>query len=286
MGMSKSSASADKKKKIAVVVLFSLMGIVFIYEMFFTKPTPRSNKAAQNASPTPQAQPNVPTAKQPLASGRAPVDEEALFQQRLADTSPLNLAVLTSSTGSAKVSERGNIFANWVPPPEPAPPPPPPPPITLQLIQPQSAIASTPRPLTVAVRGVGFPPDAQIIIEGRPRPTKRVNDTMLSTDLAPQDYSSPRNMTVEVKSQSEPAKLYSNTIPFIVQPPPEPGFKYIGRIGPLGVFEITSSKEVVRAGVGGTVQGVWRIDAISDTAVELTQTQYEIKRRLTLPDKF
>ena len=81
--------------------------------------------------------------------------------------------------------------------------------------------------------------------------------------MAPGDYLSVHNINVEVKSKSDPVKENSNSIPFVVQAPPEPQFIYKGRLGTLnqpqynyGVFEISSTKEVTRAKVGDTITGV------------------------------
>jgi hypothetical protein len=207
------------------------------------------------------------------------------LQQLLSDTTPLHLAVITRQTGSSQVGSRGNIFAYYVPPPAPPPPPPKPPPIDLQFIQPQTAVAGTPKQFTLTVSGKGFPADAQIIIDGRVRETKRVNDTTLSTEIIAADYASPRNLNVEVKSKIDPANFWSKGIPFIVQPAPEPQFKYVGRIGDQAILEMAGTREIVRITRGNTVQGVWMIDAISDAAVELTHTQHQIKKRVQMQDK-
>jgi hypothetical protein len=92
-------------------------------------------------------------------------------------------------------------------------------------------------------------------------------------------------MNVEVKSQTDPDNLWSRPIPFVVQPSPEPQFKYIGRIGDQAVLEMPGSKDNVRMKRGDKVQGVWLIDAISDSALELTHAQYDIKKRLAMIDK-
>jgi hypothetical protein len=141
------------------------------------------------------------------------------------------------------------------------------------------------------VGGNKIPADAQILFDGAPRATKRLSDNQLSTEIAPGDYVSQRNINVGVRSQSDP-KENSNTIPFVVQPGPEPQFIFKGRLGPLGqpqynyaVFELPGGKEFARAKVGDTVTGVWRIDTIAADYVDLTHTQYEIKRRLPLQDK-
>jgi hypothetical protein len=152
-------------------------------------------------------------------------------------------------------------------------------------VQPPSAVAGTPRVITLTISGTKIPADAQLFFDGNPRQTKRVSDTQLSTELQPNEYAYPRSINIDVKSQSDPAHNNSNPIQFVVQPAPEPAFRYIGRLGENGVFELNATKEVKRLRRGDVIQGVWRIDSISDTGVEVTNTQYEIKRRVPMQEK-
>lgn len=204
---------------------------------------------------------------------------------QLADLTPLDFSRAYPS-GSATVSpERGSIFAYYVEPPKPPPPPPPPPPIGLQSVQPAFAVAGTPRNITLTISGNKIPADAQVYLDGGPRPTKRVNDNQLSIELQASEYASARSINIDVKSQSDPANNNSNTIQFTSQPAPAPQFKYIARLGENAVFELNATKEIKRLRRGDIVQGVWRIDSINDTGVELTHTQYEIKSRVPLQEK-
>ena len=286
--MVRKKSSGDQKKKLILGALLLLMAGVLVYQVFIKDPTPRRRTANNNASsattpsrPVPVSQPTGQQAPASTPQPLSPDDPNAL----LADTTPLNLALLTQEPGSAKVSERGNIFAYYVPPPPKPVPPPPPPPITLQGAQPANAVAGTPHPFTLNVRGVGYPEDARIYFDGRPKETKRVNANTLSAEITPQDYSSPRSISIEVKSQSDPTNLYSTRVTFVVQAAPEPPFKYVGRIGKLGVFEMSGTKELTRLGEGDTIQSVWRIESITDTSVEIIHTKYEIKKSLRLPEK-
>lgn len=213
------------------------------------------------------------------------------MQALLTDTTPLNLRVASSGGGPSTPGSRGNIFAYYVPPPSAPPRPPDPPPIQLLSLRPQTAIAGTPRPLTLIVSGNKIPADAHILIDGSPRVTKRLSETQLSTEISPGDYSLARGMNVEVKSQSNPAEN-SNVIQFIVQQAPEPQFIFKGRLGTLNqpqsnyaVIELTATKEIKRVKVGDTVMGIWRVDAISADGIDVTLTQNDIKRRVQLQDK-
>ncbi|MCI0490762.1 MAG: hypothetical protein L0229_29560 [Blastocatellia bacterium] len=276
-------ASSEKTKKIVLGALFALMAVVAVYQFFLKTPAPRSRSAAQNSNrPAASGQ---PPARSPAPDRSAPADQEKLLDQQLAESVPLDLAMLKGEPGSASVGPRGNIFAYYVPPPKPPPPPPPPPPIAVRALQPQSVVAGTPRTFTLTVIGTAFPDDAQIIIDGRPRETKRVNQASLSTEVQPQEYSSARSLSVEVKSQSDPGKYYSNSASFVIQQSPDPPFKYVGRIGKLALLEMSGTKELTRLGQGDTVRGVWRIESISDGELEVIHTQYEIKKKLPLPSK-
>ena len=213
------------------------------------------------------------------------------MQKLLSDTTPLNLRLSSSGGGTSTPGSRGNIFAYYVEPPKPAPPPPLPPPIQLISVQPQTAVAGTPRPVTLTVTGNKIPADAQILIDGSPRPTKRVSDTQLSTEISAGDYAMARGMTIEVRSTSNPAEN-SNTIQFFVQAAPEPQFIYKGRLGSLGqpqynyaLVEIPATRDTKRVKVGDTIMGIWRVDAITADAIEVTLTQYAIKRRVQLQDR-
>ncbi|HVG17541.1 MAG TPA: hypothetical protein VNI02_00700 [Blastocatellia bacterium] len=288
--------SSEQKKRIILIALGGLFAFVLVYQFFISPPSRparrvrNANGSAASTAPSTPATP-APTASTPAApKQQAPkpgsvAEEEALLQERLSDLTPLNLSLISSGGGSPKVSERGNIFAYYVPPPVPPPPPPPPPPIILQAVSPQNVVAGTPRPVTVTVTAQKIPEDPQIFFDGRAKPTKRINESQLTTVLEPNEYAFARNINVEVKSQGDPVKNNSNTLSFTVQPAPEPQFRYIGRLGENAVFEITATKEIKRLGRGGVIQGVWRIDSITDAGVDVTHTQYEIRRRVSLQDK-
>ncbi|HEX8087835.1 MAG TPA: hypothetical protein VF762_03220 [Blastocatellia bacterium] len=280
--------SSEQRKRIILLALGGLFAFVLVYQFFISppaRPTRQVRNANGPAASTSSSAKTAPTPKQQAPKPGSVAEQEALLQEQLSDLTPLNLSLISSGGGSPKISERGNIFAYYVPPPVPPPPPPPPPPIVLQAVSPQNVVAGTPRPVTVTVTAQKIPDDPQIFFDGRAKPTKRINESQLTTVLEPNEYTFTRNINVEVKSQSDPVKNNSNTISFVVQPAPEPQFRYIGRLGENAVFEITATKEIKRLTRGSVIQGVWRIDSISDAGVDVTHTQYEIKRRVALQEK-
>lgn len=292
--MAQRGRSGEKIKRSALAVLGVVFVLVFVYEIFFTGPTPKP-KLTPQAGTTNSGTTLPPTASAPVVPQKRPqgaaAEQEALVQAMLSDLTPINLKLVSNVGGKSDPGSRGNIFAYFVEPPTPPPPPPPPPPIQLTAVQPQSLVAGTPRPVTVLVSGNKIPADAQIFLDGGARATKRVSETQLSTEITPGDYASARTINIDVKSQSNPADN-SNAVGLVIQASPEPPFIYKGRLGPLNqpqanyaVFELNATKEIKRARVGDTVTGVWRVDAISADSVDLTHTQYEIKRRLPLQDK-
>ncbi|MFY9609733.1 MAG: IPT/TIG domain-containing protein [Blastocatellia bacterium] len=288
--------SPEQIKKIAALVVTAVFVLVLVYQLFFSAPTPRPTLGSRNANAAPEARPVVPSsqASAPAAPPRVTPSgtQDALLLALLSDSTPLNIAVLSHSAGNSKPGARGNIFGYYVKPPEPPPPPPPPPPIVLTGLSPQSAIASAPQKVTLTVTGNKIPPDARVYYGGTPKPTKRLSDSQLSIELEPGEYGAPGSFNVEVKSAADPGKMNSNIIQFVAQPPPEPGVVFKARLGPLGqpqlsyaVFEVQSTKEIKRLRRGETLQAVWRIDAINADSVDVTHTQYEIKRRIMLQEK-
>lgn len=271
--------SSDKAKKLVLAGLLLVLAGVIIYQLFFSKPPrPALKPQAQPAAAAPIQNPAQAerAGRRSAQSGKEEVQLEAL----LSDLSPLDLSVLSNGRGASGPAGQRNIF-EYAPPPPPKPqPPPPPPPITLRHIQPQVVYAGTPQAVTLAVIGSGFPQDAQIFFGGAPKPTARVSATELRTEIAPAEYALPRQIPVEVKSQSDPVKLYSNSIPFISQELPPPPVRMVGRMGEYGVFEVTTTRDFLRLRRGDKIQGAWLIESISDAGADIIHTQYQIRKRI------
>jgi hypothetical protein len=288
--MAKQGSTWEKIKKPFAAVLFFGFVFIFIYNFFIAEDEPRRKPASQsNANSRTSAQERssmpVQTAKQvEAAASRSSTQREAL-EQELADVTPLELGILVSSHGSPKTTARGNIFAYYVEPPKPPPPPPPPPPISLQYVQPQSVIATTPKAFTLTVTGQGYSADAQISMNGRMMQTKRVNNTTLSTEVQPGDYVSPGSISIEVRSQSDPSKWFSNQLALVVQAPPEPPFKYYGETGGNALLEVAGTFAHKGYRRGDTIQGVWRIDSITKDMIEVTHLQLNIRKSVPKQEK-
>lgn len=283
--------NSEKVKLIAVCALGALLIFTVVYQLYFSSPPPRptlqsgkNNPAASSKSGVTITSPeNADSAANRQNTARR-VDDKEMMRLLLEDMTPLNPHWIAAS-GKAEVSNRGSIFEYYKEPIPPPPPPPKPPPIALQMVSPTSATAGTPRQFTMTVVGQHIPPDGSIYINGSPRKTRRVNETTLATDISPADYSNQATWTIEVKSPADPAKLYSNNLSFSALPSPEPPFKFIGLLGEQALIEMVGSKEFMRIKTGATIQGVWRVDAITLQAINVTQTQFDIKKRVPLQDK-
>ena len=261
-----------------------------VYSFFLSDSgSTRSNSRTRNTNSSASAPPRsttvpVQTQRQVESATSKPSNRKEELEAELADLTPLDPVVHVAATPTAK-TERGNIFAYYVPPPAPPPPPVPPPPIALQYIQPPSVIASTPKSFTLTVTGNGYPADAQILMNGGPRQTKRVNETTLSTEVAQGDYMSQGSIVIEVRSQSNPAKIFSNQIALVVQPAPEPPFKYYGETGGNALLEVGGAFAHKGYRRGDTIQGVWRIDSITKDMIEVTHLQLGIKKAVVKQEK-
>ena len=284
--MAKASKS-EQRKRIFLVALGGLFVFVLIYNFFLSPPSRPARKPSNANAPaaTPAAATQQPSGSPKPAAPKATGQPEEVVALLMQDMTPLDLRGPGGSSSVEVDKERGDIFKFYVPPPPPPPKPPDPPPITLTGVTPASAVAGTPRNITLTVVGNMIPPDAQLLFEGGVRPNaKRLDGQRMSVDLEAAEYTAPRNITITVKSASDP-KLFSTPISFVIQPAPQPQFRYIGRLGEQAVCELTATKEIKRFVRGDLIMGQWRLDAISDQAVELTLVAYDIKKRLPLTEK-
>ncbi|MEN3333792.1 MAG: hypothetical protein V7641_3157 [Blastocatellia bacterium] len=277
---------AEQRKRLLLIVLGGLFAVVLVNQVFFsssskpTRKTSNSNTSAQTPPTATAPQTGTGQSAPPKATGQ-PEEVVAILMQ---DLTPLDLR-RPGISGPVEVDkERGSVFAFWVAPPPPPVKPPDPPPITLTGVSPATAVAGTPRKVTLTIVASTLPEDAQLFFDSGLKPSKRLNEHQIATELEPGEYAFQRSINITVKSASDP-KMFSNAISFAVQAAPEPQFRYIGRLGEAGLFELMTTKEIKRLGRGESIMNQWRIDAITDQGVDVTLTQYDIKRRVPLTEK-
>jgi hypothetical protein len=94
---------------------------------------------------------------------------------------------------------------------------------------------------------------------------------------------------IEVRSTSQPDRLFSRQVPFQLTPSPEPAemLTYSGRIGAQAVISIKDDKRPKLVGVGETINGTvpWKVLAINDRQVDLLDTRNDIRKSLALAAK-
>lgn len=198
------------------------------------------------------------------------------------------------SAGGGQLSIARNIFAYPPPPPPVVVPMParetePPPPIPIGGVTPSTVIAGSSRPLTITLNGNHIPVDAKVFWNGQPLETQFLNRTAVRATVPPAAFSSARPVQIEVKSMSQPDRLWSRQVAFQLTPSPEPAesFVYTGRIGAQAVISIKDDKRPKLVGVGETINGSvpWKILAINDRQVELLDTRNDIRKTLALAAK-
>ena len=284
--------SADQYKKYAAIGLGTVCVLVFVYNMFLsgneTHSSPPPAKTASAEVKQSESPASSPVRKPANTGATSRSSADAVLQALLSDVTPLDLDSIKRIKEGPETA-RGDMFDFFhQPPPKPTPiVTPTPPPIAVRFVEPVSAIAGTPKPFLLKVGGSPLPPDAQIIFNGAPKQTKRVDDGTLTTEIAAADYGNAGSMEISVRSASKPKDLYSNSVMFSVQLAPAPPFKMVGLIGDLAILEVGTgnTKQYLRMRRGETYDGVWRIDAVNDNGIEVTDTRYDIKKVVPLEAK-
>ena len=214
---------------IAAAVL-GLVALVALYLAFGRILFGSSSSATVKGSPTPRPSASpVNRDDRPLPT----VDEQNFDYQ----TTPVDYR-----PGSAYAPDPGrNIFAFFEPPlPTPYSPTPfippvlkpatptPTPPMMITLVNPQAIYAGSPS-FRLEVSGERFTADAHIYFNQNEVPTTFVNEQKLATNI-PANFIAQEGQW-QIIVQTPNGKSYSNQITWSVQPPPRPGFQYIGMIG-------------------------------------------------------
>ncbi len=270
----------DQKKQAAAVVLACLAATLIVYSFFFSSsaPPPTKRTAAKKTIPGINA-PIISTGSEDATEQRAAI---------LMVSQPLDMDGLG---GSASPVMGRNIFI-YPPPPPPKPPetpkppipqtPVPPPPITLGGANPNSVTART-KGFEMTIYGAKFPADAQVIINGSPFQTTFLNDTQLKINVPQTAISNPGSLRLEVKSASDPVKMYSNPLNFTVNPAPIPEYVYTGIVVKNGVSTavIRDKNETELQNVRkGQKIGPWQILNINPNTIEILDTRIGVSHSI------
>ena len=263
----------DQKKQAAAVVLACLAATLIVYNIFFSSTPPRPTKKTSASKIIPGI--NAPIFS--AGSENSPDQRAAILMV----SQPLDMDGIG---GSVSPAIGRNIFI-YPPPPTPTPIPPvkptptptpiPPPPITLGGANPNSVTART-KGFEMTIYGAKFPSDAQVIINGSPFQTTFLNDSQLKITVPQTAIANPGSLRLEVKSASDPVKMYSNPLNFTVNPAPLPEYVYTGIVVKNGVSTavIRDKNETELQNVRkGQKIGPWQIMSINPNVLEMMDTR-------------
>lgn len=278
MALFEGKTPAERNKIIAALV-FGVVAVFLVGRMLFGSSGPSATTSNVNkVRPTPR--PNV-------VRGAADAQGEEIEV-------PLQPVVV--ETASYAGGEPGrNIFAFFartdatatsggtlVEPPTPTPTPVPPPPLNVSSIAPQSVYAQT-GDFRLQISGDKFTPAVRVYVGETEVPTQFGGAQQLTATVPAALISAAGTRTVAVRTPD--SALYSNTATLNVMPPPTPNYTYIGYIGRQRYQNETAvlrdqKNEIVSVKIGDIVGGRFRVTGIRAQAVEVTDTQLNIKHTL------
>ena len=192
-----------------------------------------------------------------------------------------------------------NIFAFYEPPkptpyvPTPEPirtpipaTPPPPPPIQIAGVNPGSAYAGS-NGFRLDIAGDKFTPDTKVYFEQQEIPATFINEQRMTADIPSVLIRNGGGRTII--AQNADGTKTSNPVTFDVQPPPKPGFQYIGMIArkrgnnDTAYFMEGGKQLPTSARLNEVVGGRFRVISISESEAILEDVQLSFsKHRLPL----
>lgn len=267
---------------IAAIAL-PLLALIFVVRMlFFGSPAPSAQKTSNaNRRPTPQR-------TQP---GQIPAPAES--EDDLMGS--MRQVVYDRFVYGGPDAGR-NIFAFYVPPVRPTPDPnavpptpvqtpTPPPPLVLASLAPQSVYARTGN-FTLQVSGDKFTPATRVYIEGQEQPTQFKSPQQLVATVPAATIAFPGARNIIVRTPDN--QLYSNPSTLNVMQPPAPTYTYVGllkrRRSDTAVLK-DAKGELYSVRVGDIVEGRFRVTAITDRSVEVTDKDLNIKHPINFVEQ-
>lgn len=289
MGLFEGKTTTERNKLIAAGVLgvVALLALYFAFGRGLFSGSSTTATVKVTATPKPTAVPGAPKTDTALPTAD---EQNFVYQSTVVDYHP----------GSAGAPDAGrNIFAFYEPPPPtpyvptpaktptPGPPPTaaPTPPILIASANPQNIYAGSPS-FRLELGGDRFTPDAHIYFNQTEMPTTFVTGQSMFTDI-------PANLIAQegqkqVIVQTPDGKLYSNQVMINVQPPPKPGYTYIGMIArkrynnDTAYFTEQGKDKPFGARLNDVLGGRFRLVDISAAEVVFEDTGLGFKHRLAI----
>jgi hypothetical protein len=268
----------SERYKLAAALVLPLVALVLVFRMLFASDKPK---------PTVKPPPKTPPAPTQTTGATTPTEGGEIVMPREIDYHP----VAYNAPEAAR-----NIFAFYVKPTPtpgaatpvttPTPTPTPPPPITLSSLQPANVFART-GDFKLELTGDKFTPQTHVFIDGQDVPTTFKSAQQLSAAVPAAFVQSPGSRAVVVRTPDN--SLYSNIQTVNVMPPPVPQFTFIGIYGTKrytdkAVLKPTAGTDLITVQRGDVVGGRFKVTAISERAVEFTDTQLNIKHSIPYTD--
>jgi hypothetical protein len=128
--------------------------------------------------------------------------------------------------------------------------------------------------------GDKFTPAVHVVIDGRDLPTRFISAQQLFATVPAAIIANPGQRQLMVRNND--GKLYSNTYPLNVTPPPLPNYNYIGIIGKprfndMAVLQDKSNKDLLNVQRGDVLGGRFRVNSISEREVVLFDINLKIR---------
>ncbi len=293
MKLFEGKTKSERNKTIAAIVL----GAASLIVLFFAF----GRGMFGGSSPTASAKPS-PTPKKTASTGQSnpgPVEMPSAQDQMLDMTSQ---PVVYNPDRYGTGDPGRNIFAFYEPPPPckvncptpvpptPVPPTPPPPAPTPDIIlaaaNPQSAYAGS-NGFRMELVGDRFSPDTKIYFDQQEVPATFVNETRMTVDVPAALVRNDGSRSI--MAQTADGVKRSHPIQFDIQPPPKPGFQYVGMIArtrgnnDTAYFQEPGKPLPTGARLNDIVGGRFRLVSISAAEVVFEDIQLSFsKPRLAL----
>jgi hypothetical protein len=282
MEISDLSKPGEKKKLIWAAIL-GVVAIILLWWTFFG-----FGKSSPSVSPTAR-----PAITQTSTRGNQRPNTQADPSQQLNDLIATLSDVPTPTVNTNVPDARRNIFAFFVPPASTqkvseAPPstPTPTPPLLLASVSPSNVYARTAE-FTLEASGDKFTPEVRIYVDGRELQTRYRGPQQLSATIPAAIISNPGTRTIAARSSD--GRLYSNSLPLSVAPPPTPNYNYIGLISTrthvdIALLQDLNTKAIVNAQRGDILGGRFRLTSIADRELVFVDTTLKIKHMLAMTE--
>lgn len=168
-----------------------------------------------------------------------------------------------------------------IPPPTPAPTPP----IQIAVINPQSVYAGS-NGFRLEIAGDKFTPDTKIYFDQQELPATFISETRMTADIPSVLIRGDGQR--RIMAQTVDGTKHSNQIMLEIQPPPKPGFTYIGMIArkrsnnDTAYFQEGGKPIPVSARLNDVVGGRFRVTSISEQEAIVEDVSLGFKHKLAL----